>query len=352
MTELGNIGKQAKALVEEDNDRAIAAVRAGEPAPEPRIERLRRMLEHGVAREEERYNSYTPAPAAGVPSGLVEARGAPPPMPVPTLPNAANSASASSSAPTRTEAPTLPPRRSLEQEQSLRPTTTREGASSTTSSPRTSSEQPREHSRGLHNLLHKKRPGSAERPPQNATTSNASSDHPPPVAPKPIPPSSRPAGSSSSTTQLSPPTKYAAPKTPPPTRTSESEGPNMAGVGAGPGHLAGGPNVAAPQVAMMAHQTSLRTTGNPYDTAMGSGAQIAGGDTGITQAGAVNASSPPPTSSTQANSDPASNPRRSLEGSTVQFANRINGLALRLTSLRMFQERQDMVFKILASVHD
>jgi len=41
-----------------------------------------------------------------------------------------------------------------------------------------------------------------------------------------------------------------------------------------------------------------------------------------------------------------------MEGSTVQFANKINSLALKLTTLRMFQERQDMVFEILASVTD
>ncbi|PVG00404.1 hypothetical protein CPB86DRAFT_843815 [Serendipita vermifera] len=346
MMELGNIGKQAKAIVEEDNDKAIAAVRAGLPAPEPRIERLRRMLEHGVAREEERYNSYTPAPAANAPSGLVEGRGVPPAMPVPTILSTTNAVPTLTSAATRTEAPPLPPRRSLEQDQHLQPPTRNSPPTSTTSSPRTSSEQPR----GLHNLLHKKRPVSAERPPQNVSTSNASSSDPPVVAPKPIPPSSRPAGTS--TAPLSPPMKYPAPKTPPPTRTSESEGAGMAGVGAGAGHLTGGPNATTPQVAMMAHQTSLRTTGNPYESAMGSGAQIPGHDSGAVQAGAMNASPPPPTSTAQATSEPASNPRRSLEGSTVQFANRINGLALNLTRLRMFQERQDMVFKILASVHD
>jgi hypothetical protein len=44
--------------------------------------------------------------------------------------------------------------------------------------------------------------------------------------------------------------------------------------------------------------------------------------------------------------------RRSLEGTTVQFANTIQGLALKMTRLRMFQERQDLIFKILASAQD
>jgi len=43
-------------------------------------------------------------------------------------------------------------------------------------------------------------------------------------------------------------------------------------------------------------------------------------------------------------------PRRSEEGTTVQLANRINGLALRMTGLKLFRERSDMIFAILQSV--
>ena len=43
-------------------------------------------------------------------------------------------------------------------------------------------------------------------------------------------------------------------------------------------------------------------------------------------------------------------PRRSEEGTTVQLANRINALALRMTGLKMFRERSDMIFAILQSV--
>jgi len=43
-------------------------------------------------------------------------------------------------------------------------------------------------------------------------------------------------------------------------------------------------------------------------------------------------------------------PRRSLEGTTVQLANRINALALRVTGLKMFKVRSDMIFAILQSV--
>lgn len=42
--------------------------------------------------------------------------------------------------------------------------------------------------------------------------------------------------------------------------------------------------------------------------------------------------------------------RRSSEGRAVAFANRINALALGMTKLRQFRERQDDVFKVLAGV--
>jgi hypothetical protein len=42
--------------------------------------------------------------------------------------------------------------------------------------------------------------------------------------------------------------------------------------------------------------------------------------------------------------------RRSVEGRAVAFANRINGLALRMTQLRPFRERQEEVFRVLAGV--
>lgn len=42
--------------------------------------------------------------------------------------------------------------------------------------------------------------------------------------------------------------------------------------------------------------------------------------------------------------------RDSLQGRAVGFTNRINALALGLTSLRAFKERQDYVFKVLQSI--
>jgi hypothetical protein len=42
--------------------------------------------------------------------------------------------------------------------------------------------------------------------------------------------------------------------------------------------------------------------------------------------------------------------RDSLQGRAVAFTNRINALALGLTSLRAFKERQDYVFKVLQSI--
>jgi hypothetical protein len=94
---------------------------------------------------------------------------------------------------------------------------------------------------------------------------------------------------------------------------------------------------------------------------------IASGTSGVASSVASTANGHPPISATGGNSAippleivpstrPSSPeqraPRRSMEGTTVQFANKINSLAIKLTTLRMFQERQDMVFKILASVTD
>ncbi len=42
--------------------------------------------------------------------------------------------------------------------------------------------------------------------------------------------------------------------------------------------------------------------------------------------------------------------RRSAEGRAVAFANRVNALALGVTRLPQFRERQDDVFKVLAGV--
>ena len=42
--------------------------------------------------------------------------------------------------------------------------------------------------------------------------------------------------------------------------------------------------------------------------------------------------------------------RTSTEGRAVAFANRINALALGMTRLQAFRERQEMVFKVLAGV--
>jgi hypothetical protein len=48
--------------------------------------------------------------------------------------------------------------------------------------------------------------------------------------------------------------------------------------------------------------------------------------------------------------DSGSNGRRSAEGRAVAFANRVNALALSMTRLPQFKERQDEVFKVLAGV--
>jgi hypothetical protein len=42
--------------------------------------------------------------------------------------------------------------------------------------------------------------------------------------------------------------------------------------------------------------------------------------------------------------------RRSVEGRAVAFTNRVNGLALGLTRLKTFRERQKDVFKVLSGI--
>lgn len=48
--------------------------------------------------------------------------------------------------------------------------------------------------------------------------------------------------------------------------------------------------------------------------------------------------------------DSGSNGRRSVEGRAVAFSNRVNALALAMTRLPQFKERQDEVFRVLAGV--
>ena len=63
--------------------------------------------------------------------------------------------------------------------------------------------------------------------------------------------------------------------------------------------------------------------------------------------------SPPPSSSMGTNTAsirPPSRSRRSIEGRTVAFANRINALSLGMTKLRAFRERQQDIFAILGGV--
>ena len=48
MAELGAIGREARKMGEEDDDRAIAYVARGKPLSEPRMSRVRKLLERGV----------------------------------------------------------------------------------------------------------------------------------------------------------------------------------------------------------------------------------------------------------------------------------------------------------------
>ena len=365
MLGLGEIGKQAKKMVEEDDERAIQLARSGSTETfEPRMERLRSMLEKGVAAEEERYDAVVPpasASASATPTlGPAQAqtqeptpplpprrkKSPSPAMPVPTTPEANSQASGTPVAhvSSRLRGPPFTTRE--EDQQLLNPTgTSSSGSNSNTSSPRSSGE----HTRGARNVLHKPKPPIATTPAASANTHVAPTT-PPAVASKP-PPAAR----------------YAPPTTPPPTRGANN---NKAGVGAG---SVGAALVNAPRAAMMTQPVSSTPSGSPYDQALGSGARIAGADSGVVRVPPLQppgaSSAPVPSSAAAAaaagvlGSDPASatvppvpaessNPRRSLQGSTIQFANRINALALNMTRLRMFQERQDMVFNILASVRD
>ena len=63
----------------------------------------------------------------------------------------------------------------------------------------------------------------------------------------------------------------------------------------------------------------------------------------------TNSSHPPPLPPKSAEHQEAP-PRRSEEGTTVELANRINALALRMTRLKIFRERSDMIFAILQGV--
>jgi len=49
-------------------------------------------------------------------------------------------------------------------------------------------------------------------------------------------------------------------------------------------------------------------------------------------------------------SNSGSQTRRSVEGRAVTFTNRVNALALGLTRLKSFRERQKDVFKVLAGI--
>ncbi len=60
MTEFVGISSRAKQFELEDDQRAIRAVQRGKEPEEPRLDRLRRMLETGVAGEEARYDREGP----------------------------------------------------------------------------------------------------------------------------------------------------------------------------------------------------------------------------------------------------------------------------------------------------
>ena len=57
MRELGAIGQVVREAEEEDNQRTIEALTQGQEPPAPRVERVRRMLERGIASEHRRRRS-------------------------------------------------------------------------------------------------------------------------------------------------------------------------------------------------------------------------------------------------------------------------------------------------------
>ena len=217
MTEFAGISSRAKQFELEDDQRAIEAVQRGKKPHEPRLDRLRRMLETGVAEEEARYDQRDPTPPRPPPKDRASVSG-------PVI-SAGQYRGRSAAAGTSSLTPSVPV----------------VGGGTAASSPRTSSESMRAKTA---NLLRK-----SPRP-QNGHL-------PRPVSPASANPSRTP---------------------PPPSRNAAEQGEARPGRGE------------------------------------------------------------------------EARPRRSEEGTTVQLANRINALALRMTGLKVFRERSDMIFAILQSV--
>jgi hypothetical protein len=71
MTEFVGISSRAKQFELEDDQRAIEAVQRGKRPHEPRLDRLKRMLESGVAEEEARYDHEDPIPSRPPPKDWV-----------------------------------------------------------------------------------------------------------------------------------------------------------------------------------------------------------------------------------------------------------------------------------------
>lgn len=216
MTEFSGISSRAKQFELEDDQRAIEAVQRGRKPPEPRLDRLRRMLETGVAEEEARYDQRDPTPPH------------PPPKDRPLVSGPVISASQHRD------------RSAAAGKSSITASVPVEGEGSA-ASPRTSSESMRGKTV---NLLRK---------------------------------------------------------------SPQSQSQN--------GHL---PRSVSPTSSNLPHTPPLRNAAGQGDA--------------------------------QLRRYEEAQPRRSEEGTTVQLANRINALALRMTGLKTFRERSDMIFAILQSV--
>jgi len=206
MTEFVGISSRAKQFELEDDQRAIKAVQRGKKPPEPRLDRLRRMLESGVAEEEVRYDQEDSTPPPPPPKDRAPVSG-----PVSTAGHSRSRSSPAIRSNITARVPAV-------------------GGGGTASSPRTSSESVRPKTAGLLRKSPQSRNGHLPLPVSPASTNTS------PVSPR-----------------------------------------NTAEQGEAP-------------------------------------------------------------------------PRRSEEGTTVQLANRINALALRMTGLKIFMERSDMIFAILQSV--
>lgn len=309
MREILGIGSTLKDWEVEDTTGRDLARTEGRQPEEPRKDRLKRMLLVGVAVEEERSQS-SPAVQAGPTGGSTtnraryQAPASPPPPPA-----------------VKSTISTPPPvRRSIEQDLAPPPSVGGSSRSSSlTPSPRSSFEGRRSAEHQPHTILSIPKEDKGRRGSSGSSNSEKSGAHRVLRKRRPPPPSEQPDPGIGGDITIKVPVMSKGDSSGRIGNIPSPHRPGSAGKGSRGDRFSPPPSMPVPDTS--AHL-------NPAIPSLSIG-----------------------THETPSYADIAP-PRRSLEGTTIQMANRINALSLRLTSLRMFQERQDMVFKILASVTD